>query len=182
MLTWVQQFWPLCLIAVLIGFATGWWAWAGVSAPRARGRRDRRPFPLPALDQEQADPSAPEVLVEEAIVETVVETPETVVPVFDPPAAPARPNISPAVGDPDDLEKIKGVGPALGALLTSLGVSRFDQIAQWGEAEVAEVDQHLGSFRGRIDRDHWVDQARLLAAGDTETFEARYGQLGSEQT
>ena len=179
MLTWVTQYWPLCLIAVLIGLATGWWAWA--FAPRVRTRRDRRPFPLPALDQERGDAPAAEGLAEEVVAETVGHTPETVVPVFEPPAAPALPNIAPAVGDPDDLEKIKGVGPALGALLASLGVSRFDQIAQWGEAEVAEVDQHLGSFRGRIDRDNWVDQARLLAAGDTETFEARYGQIGSEQ-
>lgn len=91
-----------------------------------------------------------------------------------------KPNIKAAVGDPDNLELLKGVGPKLNALLVSLGVTRFDQIADWGADDVAEVDQHLGNFKGRVERDNWIDQARLLAAGDTAGFEAKYGALGSE--
>lgn len=92
-----------------------------------------------------------------------------------------RPAIAAAVGAPDDLQLLKGVGPKLDALLASLGVTRFDQIAVWGAGEIAEVDQFLGSFKGRIVRDEWVEQARLLAAGDTAAYEARYGALGSEK-
>ena len=86
----------------------------------------------------------------------------------------------PAVGDPDNLALLKGVGPKLNVLLVSLGVTRFDQIAEWDANDVAEVDQYLGNFKGRVDRNNWVDQARLLAAGDTATFEAKYGALGSK--
>ena len=92
----------------------------------------------------------------------------------------AKPNIKAAVGDPDNLALLKGVGPKLNVLLVSLGVTRFDQIAEWDANDVAEVDQYLGNFKGRVERDNWVDQARLLAAGDTTTFEAKYGALGSK--
>lgn len=91
-----------------------------------------------------------------------------------------KPKIKAAVGAPDDLELLKGVGPKLNALLISLGVTRFDQIADWGADDIAEVDQHLGNFKGRIERDNWIEQAKLLAAGDTAGFEAKYGALGSE--
>ncbi len=76
-----------------------------------------------------------------------------------------KPKIAAAVGDPDDLTVIKGIGPKLNDLCHSLGVMRFDQISQWNTADVAEVDQYL-KIKGRIDRDRWVDQAKLLAAGD----------------
>ncbi|MGY6535962.1 MAG: NADH:ubiquinone oxidoreductase [Pararhodobacter sp.] len=68
-------------------------------------------------------------------------------------------------GAPDDLQKIKGVGPKLETLLHSLGIYHFDQIAAWNEAELAWVDSHLEGFYGRASRDEWVPQARILAAG-----------------
>ena len=95
-------------------------------------------------------------------------------------AAIPKPKIKAAVGAPDNLELLKGVGPKLNALLVSLGVTRFDQIAEWGADDIAEVDQHLGNFKGRVERDNWIDQAKLLASGDTAGFEAKYGSLGSE--
>jgi len=65
---------------------------------------------------------------------------------------------------PDDLKRIKGVGPALEALLHSLGYYHFDQVAGWSAAEVAWVDDNLEGFKGRVTRDDWVEQAGLLAA------------------
>jgi predicted flap endonuclease-1-like 5' DNA nuclease len=85
-----------------------------------------------------------------------------------------------AVGNPDDLLQIKGIGPKLNELLISLGVRRFDQIANWGASEIGKVDEHLGAFKGRIDRDRWVEQAGLLASGAIAEFEAKFGQLDSE--
>lgn len=64
----------------------------------------------------------------------------------------------------DDLKKISGVGPKLEALLNTLGVWHYDQIAAWGAAEIAWVDSRL-KFKGRIARDGWVDQAAKLAKG-----------------
>ncbi|BAK65152.1 hypothetical protein SLG_04770 [Sphingobium sp. SYK-6] len=80
-------------------------------------------------------------------------------------------------GAPDDLRQLKGVGPKLASLLTSLGITRFDQIAAWSDADIVSVDSQLGTFKGRITRDNWVEQARFLAAGDIAGFEAKFGKL-----
>ena len=66
-------------------------------------------------------------------------------------------------GQPDDLKKISGVGPKLEGLLHQNGVFHFDQIAAWGEDEVAYMDDKL-SFKGRIARDNWIEQAATFAA------------------
>lgn len=76
-------------------------------------------------------------------------------------------------GGPDDLKRIKGVGPKLEALLHRLGFYHFDQIANWTADEVAWVDQNLEGFRGRVSRDGWVAQARTLAAGGETEFSTR---------
>jgi NADH-quinone oxidoreductase subunit E len=72
-------------------------------------------------------------------------------------------------GLPDDLKLLKGVGPKLEQTLNELGFFHFDQIAAWGEAEVAWVDSRL-KFKGRIERDGWIDQAAKLAVGDETEF------------
>jgi len=46
-----------------------------------------------------------------------------------------------------------------------LGFYHFDQVAGWTPGEVAWVDQNLEGFKGRVTRDQWVVQAKLLAAG-----------------
>ncbi len=66
-------------------------------------------------------------------------------------------------GKADDLKKIKGVGPKLEKELNTAGVFHFDQIASWSAEEVQWADQHLVSFKGRVSRDSWVDQAKELA-------------------
>ena len=68
-------------------------------------------------------------------------------------------------GVADDLKVIKGIGPRLEEMLHRLGVYHFDQIAGWHVAEIAWLDDNLEGFKGRVSRDHWVDQARILAAG-----------------
>jgi predicted flap endonuclease-1-like 5' DNA nuclease len=81
-------------------------------------------------------------------------------------------------GVPDDLKLIKGVGEKLNTLLTSMGIFHFRQVANWTEAEIAEVDAKMENFKGRIVRDEWLPQARLLAAGKHEEFERIYGKMG----
>lgn len=125
------------------------------------------------------------------VAEPVVEEDTVIVAAEPKPAPAAKPqgaahavaaglSIAGAIGDPDNLELIKGVGPKLNSLLISLGVLRFDQIAAWTGADAAAVDEHLGNFKGRIERDNWVDQAGYLAKGDVAGFEAKYGALGGE--
>ena len=76
-------------------------------------------------------------------------------------------------GAADDLKRIKGVGPKLEQLCHSLGFYHFDQIAAWTADEIAWVDDNLEGFKGRVTRDDWVAQARILAAGGTTEFSDR---------
>lgn len=63
----------------------------------------------------------------------------------------------------DDLKRLSGVGPALEKKLHENGVTTFAQIASWGADEIADMDDKL-SFKGRIERDGWVDQAKAFEA------------------
>lgn len=93
------------------------------------------------------------------------------------PALHSEPASAPVSGEADDLRKIKGLGPKMLALLHSLGITRYEQIASWTDADLDELDTRLGSFAGRPRRDNWVEQARLLASGDTGAYEAKFGKL-----
>lgn len=77
-----------------------------------------------------------------------------------------------ARGKADDLKKLKGVGPKLEKLLNELGVFHFWQIASWNADEVTWVDDRL-KFKGRIARDGWIDQAKILAEGGETEFSKR---------
>ena len=81
-------------------------------------------------------------------------------------------------GPPDDLTRIKGLGPKAAAQLKLLGITRFVQLGALGMAESAALDEQMGVFRGRLERDRWIEQARYLARGDTTTFEKEFGKLG----
>ena len=179
MIEWAQHYWYLCLIAFLIGVATAAWIWlrarADIAIP-AREIDEPRTVPI--------EPVRPVIEVAKPVTFAAPPAPEPVavapVTAMAAAGAAAAPAIAAAVGAPDDLTLIKGVGPKLNALLISLGVTRFDQIAAWGANEIAEVDRFLGAFKGRIGRDAWVEQAGFLARGDHAGFSARFGELGSE--
>ena len=75
-----------------------------------------------------------------------------------------RPPLVEKPATPDDLKRISGVGPKLESVLNGLGVWTFAQIAAWKPEEVAWVDDYL-SFKGRIARDGWIEQAGKLTSG-----------------
>lgn len=86
-------------------------------------------------------------------------------------------NLPGASGPPDDLQRLKGVGPKLAAILNSVGITRFEQLASLSEGDVEMLDSHLGAFRGRLTRDQVPLQADYLARGDIDGFEQRFGSL-----
>ena len=73
-------------------------------------------------------------------------------------------------GVADKLQTIEGIGPALEKLCHELGIFHFDQIASWGAAEVAWMDSNLKGFKGRVTRDRWVAQAKLILDVGIEEF------------
>lgn len=79
--------------------------------------------------------------------------------------------------DGDDLSRIKGLGPKLQALLPTIGIRTYAEIASMSDADLDALDAKLGAFAGRPRKDDWVEQARLLAGGDTAAYEAKFGKL-----
>ena len=109
------------------------------------------------------------------------------------PAAEPRPSSEPTspepgpsgpavVSDPgavaDDLRQIKGIGPKLVTMLAEEGVTRFEHIAAWNESDIESIDAKLGRFQGRIVRDQWVEQAKLLISGDKSAYAEKFGNNG----
>jgi NADH-quinone oxidoreductase subunit E len=86
----------------------------------------------------------------------------------------AKPEVlpSPRGGEPDDLKRISGVGPKIEGILNGLGIYHYDQIANWSSKQVDWIDGHL-KFKGRIAREGWIDQAKVLAAGSKTDFSPR---------
>jgi len=74
---------------------------------------------------------------------------------------------------PDDLKMISGIGAKLEAALHEHGIRHFRQIAEFTPENVAWVNKHL-RFKGRIERERWIEQARQLADGGDTEFSARY--------
>ncbi|MGH1425705.1 MAG: 50S ribosomal protein L21 [Pseudooceanicola sp.] len=74
----------------------------------------------------------------------------------------AAPKKAEAAAGADDLKILSGIGPALEKKLHENGVTTFAQIAAWGPDDIAEMDEKL-SFKGRIEREGWVAQAKDLA-------------------
>lgn len=73
----------------------------------------------------------------------------------------------------DDLKQIKGIGPKMEKICNALGLYHFDQIAAWTPDEEAWVNANLEGFKGRMIRDQWTVQAKLLAAGGETEFSKR---------
>jgi predicted flap endonuclease-1-like 5' DNA nuclease len=86
-----------------------------------------------------------------------------------PPVEPVRgmppPPLPGPEGEPDDLKRISGIGPGIERTLHELGIYHFRQIAELTPDNVAWIDQRL-RFRGRIEREDWIGQAKRLARGE----------------
>ena len=76
----------------------------------------------------------------------------------------AKPKAAPkAAAGADDLKVLSGVGPALEKKLHAEGITTFAQIAKWNDADVESFGEKL-SFKGRIEREGWIEQAKTLVA------------------
>ena len=169
----VQENWLLLVVALLIGILVAWWLFAASRRTRVELARSEEDAPA---KRNQALIDAPPVAgrpldVPPVMSEALAGVGEALT-AASPPVPPAPPP-----GEADDLTRIKGLGPKLAEQLNALGVTRFAQIAAWDEAEIDRIDALLGRFQGRIRRDDWQGQARLLAEGDTAGYEARFGRL-----
>jgi len=172
----IGENWLAFLIALAIGIVVAWWVFAASRRTRIERAQSASPGEdVPARrNQALIDAPAPSPT---ATIEIPPPTPQGLAGVGEAVAAAAEPVRVVEPAGADDLKKIKGVGPKLEKLLNALGVSAYVQIAAWDDAEIDRIDAQLGTFEGRIRRDDWPEQARLLAAGDMAGFEGRFGKL-----
>lgn len=172
----------LALFAIAVIFGIFW----GVSLKRQRVAGERQLV----ANREAAEKGAPgSTTVHVAPPPPPVEPPS---PLADEPVAAAAafdanpaalaadlPPEPPAPAAPVAMEitQLKGLGPKLAAALAELGFTRVDQIAALTPTEAADLDARLGAFKGRMARDRWIEQAKLLNAGDRAGYEAAFGKL-----
>jgi len=72
----------------------------------------------------------------------------------------------------EDLKRIRGIGVLIEKKLNQMGVVGYEQIANWTAEDIDRVSQSL-DFKGRIERENWVEQARILASGGATEFSRR---------
>ena len=111
-----------------------------------------------AAAKAEADRLAAEAEADQLAAEVAASAPTTITADDRPPALPAPD------GTADDLKLIKGIGPKNERILNEIGVHHFSQIAAWSPGQANWVGDHM-AFPGRIEREHWIAQAKLLAAG-----------------
>lgn len=79
---------------------------------------------------------------------------------------------APRGGKADNLTRIKGIGTVNEKKLNDHGIFHFDQIGAWKKADVEAAEAYL-AFDGRIAREEWVKQAKLLGQGKDTEFARR---------
>lgn len=154
MMQLLEFYWPLLLVALAIGLSVAWLVFR--ANRKTRVTVDRRDV----LDEGAAPAARNQALIDAGEKPTAQ----------NPTAAQTTQR-----ADGDDLTQIKGLGDKIAQLLAQLGVTRFAQIAAWDDAEIDRIDAQLDRFQGRIRRDNWVEQAKLLAAHDKAGFDAKFG-------
>jgi NADH-quinone oxidoreductase subunit E len=171
------------VICIVVGLILGMPWGAGASSNRMGDTASvaHKPVMTPAAAPASVAPSAPTAPAGFAsAAPTATSAPEAAAASASEPAAVAEGVTTEPVrltaargGKADNLKEIEGIGPALEKLCNELGFYHFDQIASWSDADVAWVDQNMKTFKGRIVRDKWVAQAKLIVAEGLEAFRVR---------
>jgi len=149
----LDAYWPIILVALLIGLVIGFLVFRPRQSVRLTDSTPVRPHM--AAQEETGFGHEAAVTTKHVLGSSDVEGP----------------------GPGDELERLKGVGPKLAAMLRAHGILRFEQVAGLSASELERLDQDLGPFRGRLRRDRVVEQADYLARGDIDGFEQRFGKL-----
>ena len=182
---WIAANWMLVAVALaVLVLIVGWLVLASRRTTVERVETSDEPAPVKRNQALiDAPPAASTAALDplsgagggEAVVPQNAPTPAPA-PVATPTPAPAATAPAPTPAAGGDVARLKGVGPKLVALLADLGVTSVAQIAAWDDAEIDRIDAQLGRFSGRIRRDAWVEQARLIESGDAAAYESRFGK------
>ena len=163
----VRDYWPYILIAVAVLLVAAFI----LLRPRQRVQLSQDAAPVrPHMAPPRPEPAEGRGIAAEAAA-AVSDVSGQIID------APVHANLPGASGPPDDLQRLKGVGPKFATILNDFGIRRFEQLASLSEGDLDRLDKQLGPFKGRLQRDQVPLQAEYLARGDEEGFEQRFGKL-----
>ena len=163
----VREYWPFIVIAIAVLLIAAFL----FLRPRQRVQLSHETTPVrPHMAQAARAGSVGRGIAAEAAAAASDVTGQII-------GAPVHANLPGASGPPDDLQRLKGVGPKFAAMLNDFGIRRFDQLARLSEGDIERLDKQIGPFRGRLQRDQIPLQAEYLARGDEDGFEQRFGKL-----
>ncbi|MNH93875.1 NADH-quinone oxidoreductase chain 2 [compost metagenome] len=156
---------------------------APVPPAEAAKPKDTAPETDPKLKTPVTAPKAAEANAKATVDKPAAEAPKAEAVKAAPGTKPKKPSLEdknrpkgiekPA--EVDDLKLISGVGPKIEATLHELGIFTFAQVASWKTAEREWVDGYL-NFKGRIERDDWLNQAKALAKGGEAEYIKVFGK------
>jgi len=165
-----NAYWPVILVGLLIGILVGYF----IFRPRQRvSLSDDRPV-RPHMAVAAAEPPPPPPRRQGIADEAARATGDVAGEIL---GANVSEQLPTSEGEPDNLQQLKGVGPKLAAMLSAMGLTRFEQIASLSPGQVEAIDAELGAFRGRLKRDRIVEQAHYLARGDLDGYRQNFGAL-----
>lgn len=163
----VRDYWPYIVVAIAILLIAAFL----LARPRQRVQLSHDSAPVrPHMAQSARPVSQGKGIAAEAAAAASDVTGQII-------NAPVHEHLPGASGPPDDLQRLKGVGPKFAAMLNDFGIRRFDQLARLSEGDIERLDKQLGPFRGRLQRDQIPLQAEYLARSDEDGFEHRFGKL-----
>ena len=195
------------LLAFIVGLLLGWYLWGRVrgelddlrrNLDGVRGERDRLKTETSRLSGELEACGSARADLERQLTEAKAKSSTaalastsaaTASAAPKKPSAPvaAKPAKAKAAGSvrskaakspgKDNLRRLIGIGPVNERRLNEHGITTFAQIAAWTAANVKSVEEYL-QFDGRIERERWVEQAKLLAAGNEAEFARRFPTAG----
>lgn len=161
-MAFLTEYWPIILVAALIGLITGYFYFKPRQRITLSDSAPRRPH--------MANGGEGKSVADEAAAATSDVAGQIL-------GTKVHAELPGASGAPDDLQKLKGVGPKLAALLNERGITRFEQIASLSPGQTEALDASLGAFKGRLTRDRVIEQADYLARGDTDGYAVKFGNL-----
>ena len=153
---------------------------ARAAAPAAKAAPEAKATGKPASRQKVPASKAKAKAVSEVSPKSPVKAPAKASAKAAAPAAPLLTDANRPAGiarpsTVDDLKMISGIGPKIEGILHDLGIFTFAQVAAWKKAEREWVDGYL-KFKGRIEREDWVKQAKALAKGGRDEYVKVFGK------
>jgi large subunit ribosomal protein L21 len=137
----------------------------GAKPSKAAAAKKKAPAKKAAKAEETGKAEQPAPALSEAAAEAPKKAPPEKAPAKKAPAKKAADTkAADTKAKGDDLTQIAGIGPVIAGKLEGLGITTLKQIAALTPKKVAEIDEQL-NFKGRIEREEWIEQAKDLAAG-----------------